>query len=71
MLFLFKKYKQKENDRFQKIYNELNTEKEIAKKNKLKASKILEIETKTQYYFYKIKVDLANLNFTYQEICTL
>lgn len=63
--------KLKSNNKLNLIYKELIIEKEIAKKNKILSREIQRIESTRQEMFTKIKLELINLNFTYQEICTL
>lgn len=63
--------KLKSNNKLNLIYKELIIEKEIAKKNKILSREMQKIESTRQEMFTKIKLELINLNFTYQEICTL
>ena len=51
------------------VYNELETEQKLSKTYKNNGTIIQSLKGKTQAKFLKIKIDLINIDFTYQEIC--
>ena len=51
------------------VYNELETEKALYRKYKNNDTITQSLEDKTQSKLLKIRIDLLNIDFTYQEIC--
>lgn len=67
-VFILTKQKKASQKKLAVVYSSLESEKKLSESYKNNNSIIKSLEDKTQSKFLKIKVDLLNIDFTFQEI---